>query len=176
MIFFTVGTERFAFDRLVQMADLVQGTLKEEEVFVQLGESRIIPKQCAWSRFLSFDELVRKIKEARIVVAHAGVGILLLCARFGKVPISLPREKRFREHVDDHQLELAKKMAHLGYLCLVKEAGEILPLIQSYDERIQPSSRASFEEPTLARTLSDYLTNNGFQETGSARSRERTSG
>lgn len=175
MIFFTVGTERFAFDRLIQMADVVQEALKREEVFVQLGESRVVPKQCAWSRFLSYDELVRKLKEARIVVTHAGVGILLLCTRFEKVPIALPREKHFREHVDDHQVELAKKMAHLGYLLLAKEAREILPLIQRYDERERPLSSVSWGDPPLAKTLSDYLTNNGFQGSGGAAPRKVTS-
>ena len=160
MIFFTVGTERFPFDRLIRVADTVQEKLKNEEVFVQLGSSTVIPEKCAWARLLSFQEISTRLAEARIVVTHAGVGMFLLCARLGKIPVMVPREKDFGEHVDDHQMELAQKMSELGYVLLARSPQEILSLILNYEKRdLNPHHNVS--TPSLAHSLLKYLGENG---------------
>ncbi len=157
MIFFAVGTERFPFDRLIRTADAVQEQLKDEPVFVQLGPSGVIPQKCSWARLLSHSELVDRLREARMVVTHAGVGMLLLCVRLGKIPIMLPRQKRFGEHVDDHQIELAMKMAQLGYILLAEHPEEIAPLLLNHHDRSPAPPMASSPVPELATALLAYL-------------------
>ncbi len=157
MIFFSVGTERFPFDRLVRAADSVQESLKEEPVFVQLGQSSWVPHYCKWTAFLSYKELVERIVQARIVVMHAGVGSLLLCVQHGKIPIMIPRRKQFGEHVDDHQVELAMKMAERGYLLLAEEPKDILPLILEYEKRKPARPAVSSSSLRLSGALVQYL-------------------
>ena len=41
MIFFTVGTEQFPFQRMIDAADLVAQALPDEEVFIQIADNII---------------------------------------------------------------------------------------------------------------------------------------
>jgi len=50
------------------------------------------------------------------VVGHAGAGFVTSCLREGRRPLVLPRLGRYAEHVDDHQRQLAAKLAQLGLL------------------------------------------------------------
>ena len=125
MIFVTVGTERFPFDRLVRSVDQAAEQLKGERVFMQLGAGQYLPRHCSWKRFLSFEEMLDCIREARLVVAHAGAGTILTCLKEGKKPLVMPRRCNQREHVDDHQLTLSRRMAELGYVWLAENSEEI---------------------------------------------------
>jgi len=164
MIFVSVGTERFPFDRLIRSADHLASQVNGEPVFVQLGHSTYLPRACQWTRFLSYQDLVEQIRRARIVITHAGAGSSLLCLQSGKVPIVVPRRKRFGEHVDDHQVELATRMAQLGSALLAERPEELLSLIQDAKTRqvtlrpLQPGT------PSLATALSEYLAQDGRQE------------
>lgn len=113
VIFVTVGTERFPFDRLIHAVDdlVRQGLLTD--VHCQIGASRYKPIHCSWKAFLSFEKLVWHIQESELVIAHGGAGVVALCLKFGKIPILVPRQKRFGEHVDDHQVEFALHMERL---------------------------------------------------------------
>ena len=71
MIFVTVGTNEARFDRLLAAVDeLPDGT----DLFVQHGPSSIRPAGATCADYLSFDEMVEKMRQARAVVTHAGVG------------------------------------------------------------------------------------------------------
>ncbi len=156
MIFFTVGTERFPFDRLMEMADKVH-EVSGEAVKVQFGESRVIPQKCDSLKSLPYLEFVQSLTSARIIVTHAGVGAIVSCARLGKVPIVMPRRKEFGEHVDDHQVELAVKMNELGYVLLAETGKDILRLIQNYNNEPVVQRRQQSALPGLAGSLSAYL-------------------
>jgi UDP-N-acetylglucosamine transferase subunit ALG13 len=54
-----------------------------------------------------------------VVISHGGVGSLLACLDQGKVPFVLPRESRFQEHVDDHQVAFSKFAAARGVAVLM---------------------------------------------------------
>lgn len=156
MIFVTVGTERFPFDRLVRAVDDIAGRLREEPVFVQLGESRYLPQRCPWSRYLPYPEISRRIEEARIVVTHGGAGSVLLCLQHRKVPVVLPRRRLFGEHVNDHQVGFTGRMAELGHILLAREMEELEPLIL----RDAPAGRPALPEmkgPRLVDALEGYL-------------------
>jgi len=163
MIFVSVGIERFPFDRLVRAVDQAAGQLEGEPIFIQLGCGTYLPTRCAWTRFLPYQELVTQIEQARVVVSHAGAGSLLLCARCGKVPVVLPRRKRFHEHVDDHQLEWAAHMARLGYLLLAEHPEEIVALIVDYGERRAALPGCSPAQASLADFLAASLAADGAQ-------------
>ena len=47
-------------------------------------------------------------EKARVIVTHGGAGTILTLSNFNKKIIVVPRLKKFNEHVDDHQLELAE--------------------------------------------------------------------
>lgn len=155
-IFVTVGFESFPFDRLVRAVETgVERGQIEGDVFIQRGDSRFPGGRCPSSRFLKFDEVTSRIRWADIVVSHAGVGAAFLCLKTGKVPILFPRRARFGEHVDDHQVLFARKMAAQGRALVADDEEDLLYKIRHYAALVG-------REPAAGRTpdfqaLSDYL-------------------
>lgn len=156
MIFVTVGTERFPFDRLIRAVDALQDVLGDEPVFMQIGSSVYAPS-CPHERLLSYEEFRKKIHEARIVVSHAGAGTLLMCATLGKVPIMMARKRCFGEHVDDHQQMLAERMAERGLILHVDSPESLQECIVRYDGHCLARSSSNLTEPTLAHHLKELL-------------------
>jgi UDP-N-acetylglucosamine transferase subunit ALG13 len=58
---------------------------------------------------------------ARIVVAHAAAGTVIIALRHGKPLIVAPRLQRYGEVLDDHQLQLAAALAATGQAITVTE-------------------------------------------------------
>ncbi len=110
MIFFTLGTQKFQMNRLVQAADDLAKKL-DEEIFVQTGHSGYTPVNCGHTQFMNEADYNNRIKNCRILVTHAGVGTIISGLTAGKPVIVVPRLKKFNEHVDDHQLQIAEAFA-----------------------------------------------------------------
>ena len=132
MIFIILGSTHFIFDRLPKEVDSLVGNKKiSDSVFIQLGSCKYEPIHCKWKRFLSFDEMFKKIEKAKLVIAHAGAGTALLCLQLGKRPILVPRKKQIKEAVDDHQIIFAEKMEKLGYADVVFDMSDLENLIHT---------------------------------------------
>ena len=122
MILVTTGTNEQPFDRLVRAAaELAEG----EDAFVQYGASREPHGAGEWVDFLAFDELAERMREARVVVCHAGVGSIMLARRCGHRPVVMPRRLELGEAVDDHQLQLARRLHQAGLVTLVEDEREL---------------------------------------------------
>ncbi len=118
MIFISVGTHEAPFDRLLRAV----GELRiDEQIVIQHGPSRVRRGDAVETDYLSFDEVVGYIQEARAVVMHAGVGSMMIALANGKRPIVMARLHRFGEHVDDHQLELAGRLEANGLVTVVED-------------------------------------------------------
>lgn len=131
MIFVTVGTNEARFDRLLAaLDDLPDGT----DLFVQHGPSPLRPAGAACAGYLSFDEMVEKMRQARAVVTHAGVGSVLTALLNGTRPIVVPRLQRFGEAVDDHQLHFGRRAESAGLVTLVEDTGDLPAAIARHQE------------------------------------------
>lgn len=135
MIFVTVGTHEQPFNRLVQCIDELKGAgVIEEEVILQTGFSTYEPKYCTWSKLFPYQEMVRNVAEARIVVTHGGPSSFIMPLQVGKVPIVVPRKKQFDEHVNDHQVDFAKQVAERqGNIIVVEDISDLKRVILNYD-------------------------------------------
>ncbi len=118
MILVTVGTNETPFDRLLLA---VQEVGPDEELVVQYGSCSVRPSPATLHEEVLYDGLVELMREARAVVAHAGVGIVLTALANGKRPIVMPRLKRLGEAVDDHQLHFGRRLAERGLVTLVED-------------------------------------------------------
>jgi len=155
-IFVAFGFESFPFDRLVRAIERgVEEKVIEGEVVIQNGDSRAPRIPCRHCRFMKFDEVLARMREADIVVGHAGVGTAFLCLDMGKVPVLFPRLARFGEHVDDHQVRFARKLAAQGKALTAESEKDLLYLIGHYSEIVDgnPGSRPEAGGPALR----DYL-------------------
>ena len=123
MIVVTVGTNEAPFDRLLQAFDVERPT---EELLVQHGPSHVRPTGASCVDFLSYDELVDAMRRARVVVMHAGVGSIMTALANGKRPVVVPRLRRFGEAVDDHQLDLGRRLHESGFVIFVESPEDVL--------------------------------------------------
>ena len=157
MIYVTVGTERFPFDRLIRAVDTLGDVLKGEDVFIQTGTGTFTPS-FPHAPFIPFDEACDKIREARIVISHAGAGTLLMCANLGKVPIMMTRKRSFGEHIDDHQQMFANRMVERGRILLIDKAEELKESVLNYEALCRSLPQGShLKEASLAQHLKEAL-------------------
>ena len=59
-------------------------------------------------------EIEQAMREADVVIAHAGTGTALTSLRMGKRPILVPRDSTFGQHIDDHQFQTASLLDNMG--------------------------------------------------------------
>ena len=110
----TVGTTEWTFRRLFEQ--LVRVIPPDCDVVWQTGATDVSDLGLSGVRFLPSRVLERAVKDADLVIAHAGIGAAVLALDAGKVPILVPRLKAFGEAVDDHQVDVARELARRG-LC-----------------------------------------------------------
>jgi UDP-N-acetylglucosamine transferase subunit ALG13 len=115
LLLVTVGTDHHPFDRLVRWVDawLAAGP-RGLGCLVQTGTSAPPSGPAAWQAYLEFDALQAAMAEAAAVVCHGGPGTILGARHLGAVPIVVPRQSRLGEHVDDHQVAFARRLAAAG--------------------------------------------------------------
>ena len=150
MIFVTVGGMR-PFERLVIAMDRLAGEL-DEEVIVQLGSTDYEPENCNHFRFMAADEMEELYGRARVVVCHAGIGSILTALKHSKPLVLVPRMKRYGEHIDDHQLEIAREMESRG-MTVVYDISNL----QSAVQNVSVSSVQFKSETNLVLRLKAYL-------------------
>lgn len=122
MIFLTVGTQ-FPFDRLVKSVDQAfDGRLINEEIFAQIGETSYKPLNFESVVSLEKNVFDKRLREASSVISHAGMGTITMALKNHKPLLVMPRLKRYREHVNDHQVATAKKFEELGHILAVYDA------------------------------------------------------
>jgi UDP-N-acetylglucosamine transferase subunit ALG13 len=122
VIFATVGSHpTYRFERFLTALE----ALPEGELVVQHGPGRPPANATDARPWMTFAEIVDHMERAEHVVSHAGAGTILCAARAGQVPIVFPRLRRFDETVDDHQLELARRLAEDGRVVVVESAAEL---------------------------------------------------
>ena len=114
MIYVTLGTMFLDFRRLVDAVDDI-ASISDEQVVVQLGMSPCRPQHCAWFDFLPREEVLEIQRHARVIVGHAGIGTALDAMSVGRPFVIVPRLKRFNEHMNDHQIEIADAIERRGW-------------------------------------------------------------
>ncbi len=136
MIFVTVGTHEQQFDRLIKEVDRLRRNEDiAEDVIAQIGFSTYEPESCQWSRLFPYEKMCEYVAEARIVITHGGPSSFLAPLQIGKVPIVVPRQKRFGEHVNDHQVEFCRAVKErMGNIILVEDVRRLPNVIDRYEE------------------------------------------
>jgi UDP-N-acetylglucosamine transferase subunit ALG13 len=128
MIVVTVGTHEQPFDRLLEA---VVALGDSEPLLVQYGTCTITAGPGEWVDFVSFDELAERAANARVFICHAGVGSIVLARRCGHRPIVMARHPELGEHVDEHQLELSRRLHKAGLVTVVENTDELVSAVRA---------------------------------------------
>ncbi len=117
MIFVTVGSRNYPFDRLFKKLDeLYESGLLKDEMFAQVGTSTYTPKHYRYRDFVSPEEFSEMIEAADIVVTHGASGSIMKALNAGKKVIAVARLERYGEHINDHQIQNNEAFSSNGYV------------------------------------------------------------
>lgn len=109
----TLGTFRgYGFRRLV--GRLLEVLPPRVEVLWQTGDTDTTDLAVEGHYAIPDRDLTQAMREADVVVAHAGVGTALAALEVGKCPVLVPRRLAHGEHVDDHQTQIARELGARG--------------------------------------------------------------
>ncbi len=108
-IFVTLGTIKpYRFDRAV---DAILRILEpSDEVIWQLGSTTRSDLPGTIFDAMSPGDMQAAINAADVVITHAGVGTVMELLDKGICPVIVVRNRRYDEHVDDHQVQIAAEL------------------------------------------------------------------
>jgi len=106
----TLGTiEGYPFLSLVQR--LLTLLPPDAEVLWQTGDTDVTGFPIDGLVVMPHSALAAAMRDADLVVAHAGIGSALSALQAGRLPLLVPRRRSRQEHVDDHQIQIARELA-----------------------------------------------------------------
>ena len=110
MIFVTLGSQKFQFNRLlIEIDRLIEEKYITDKVFSQIGYSDYKPNHYDYKEFLDRDEFSNIMDQSDIVITHGGTGAIIGAVKKEKKVIAVPRLSQYGEHVDDHQLQIVSQ-------------------------------------------------------------------
>ena len=119
MIFVTVGSRNYPFDRLFKKLDeLYEKGELTEPMFAQTGTSAYKPKHYEYKDFITQDEFLEKVKESDIVVSHGASGSIMKALNEGKKVIAVTRLEKYGEHINEHQIQNNEAFSSNNYVLM----------------------------------------------------------
>ena len=156
MIFITLGSQKFQFDRLLRKVDeLIENGMINEQVFAQTGHSTYVPKHFKTEAFMDRDAFAATMEKADTVITHAGTGAIIGAVKKGKKTIAVPRLAKFGEHVDDHQLQIVEQFTEMDML---EPCWDTEDLAQAYSTAMEKTYTPYVSNThTIIADIEDYL-------------------
>jgi UDP-N-acetylglucosamine transferase subunit ALG13 len=127
VIIVTVGMQ-LGFDRLIEAMDRLAPALGMP-VIAQTGKGRYQPRNMQARVKIAPAEFEAMMGEARLIVAHAGIGTVLTAARCAKPILLMPRRADLNEHRNDHQIATVGKLAGRPGILVAMDESELAPRI-----------------------------------------------
>lgn len=143
MIFVTVGSRNYPFNRLFKKLDeLYEKGVLTDSMFAQIGTSTYKPKYYEYKDFISQEEFLEKVKEADIIVSHGASGSIMKALNSGKKVIAVTRLEKYGEHINDHQIQNNEAFAINNYVLMadleLENLGECFQKINEGTDRLVP--------------------------------------
>lgn len=153
MIFVTIGTQ-IPFDRLIEMLDRIAPEL-DEEIYAQALRGKYKPKHLKLVDFIEPDEFEKVFVQARLIVAHAGMGTILSSMRKAKPLIIFPRIASLGEHRNEHQSATALMIKENKYAYVATNEKELRELLHM---DLRPLKKiGEFASESLVKSLKDFI-------------------
>lgn len=151
MIFITLGSQKFQMNRLLISLDkLKEKKLINDTLYAQTGFSDYKPKNFEYRNFLNKNEFQNKMVNSDLVICHGGTGAIVGALKLGKKVIAVPREKKFNEHVDNHQFEIVNTFVKLNLVMTVGNLDDLAFTIEKIKfaemENFQSTNKIMIDE------------------------------
>lgn len=132
MIFVTIGTQKQNFERLFNYINDINTT---EKIIIQKGKSKYkFNDNIVTYDFLPYDQMEKYFKEARVIITHGGAGTIFKALSMKKKIIVVPRLAKYKEHINDHQLEFSKYLKKKNYCFIIETKEEFEDALNKIDK------------------------------------------
>lgn len=117
MILVTLGTQDKSFKRLLDKIEkeINEGKIKEK-IIVQAGYTDFNSNNMIIKKLIPMDEFDELIEKCDILITHGGVGSIITGLKKNKKVIAVARLKKYKEHTNDHQLQIIDNFTKAGYI------------------------------------------------------------
>jgi UDP-N-acetylglucosamine transferase subunit ALG13 len=149
MIFVTVGSSDYAFERLVKKMDSLVNKI-DDEVIMQIGNTKYNPINSKVFNFLDDKEMSELYKKADIIIAHDGAGTLLMTLTLNKPTIVVPRLKKYNECAYKNKFDLAETLKERNRVIVVYD-------IEKLEDSIKEIKSLNCREFTQNKKLISFL-------------------
>lgn len=161
MILVTVGAQ-MPFDRMTRAIDAWATLRERDDVFAQIGTTDFVPKHIEWTPFLNPQQFKEKVAQAKIMVAHAGMGSILSALQAGKPILVMPRRGDLRETRNDHQMATAKRFLELGSVEVAFDEQELFTKLDSIDSMTSSKTISPWASDELIAGIQTFMTVSGL--------------
>lgn len=163
MIFVTVGSRSYPFDRLFQKLDnLYENGILSDDMFAQIGTSSYKPKYYTYKDFITPEEFEQKILVADIVVSHGASGSIMKALNAGKKVIAVTRLEKYGEHINDHQIQNNEAFSENGYVLMpdleLNDLGECFKKI--YEDRDNLRTWKNQDPMAIVKMIDQFIREN----------------
>lgn len=128
MILVTLGTQDKKFYRLLEAIDkLIESGYIRDKVIVQAGySSDYKSNNMEIFDLIPMDDFNELIKKCKILITHGGVGSITAGLKNEKKVIAIARLKSYKEHTNDHQLQIVNNFSNNGYIIKIDDPEELI--------------------------------------------------
>lgn len=138
MVLVLVGTQKQDFSRIFNEIEKSE-LLENEKIIAQSGYTKYDSKKIEMIPFMKREKLVELIKEADYIICHGGVGTIFDSLYEKKKILAVPRLEKYKEHINDHQIEVCRKLSEEGYILYFLDG-------ENFDEKIKLLKNSDFKE------------------------------
>ncbi len=139
--FITFGNVHKKFPRMAQLV-IDNHNLLPKPIVIQAGPNIEQFENFNYKvfKYCEINEFNEYISNSSLIISHAGVGAVSTSIRYMKKPVIIPREKRYDEHINDHQLHFVEHFINTGIFFAIKNEYELMEIIKSGNYLQKPMS------------------------------------
>ena len=158
MIFVILGTQDKQFPRILKSLEKeIKNKNIKEHVIVQAGCTKYKSKYMEIYDYLDMKSFNNYINDADYIITHGGVGSILDSIKKNKKVLVVPREQKYDEHENDHQIQITERFAKMGYILPCMNTKYISLKIQELKE-FKPKKFVS-NNKKLINKIEEYIDN-----------------
>lgn len=159
MILVTLGTQDKPFVRLL---DIIQKQIDlgniNDKVVVQAGCTLYKSFDMEIMDLIDRDKFQELISKCDLLITHGGVGSIITGLKYNKKVIAVPRLEKYKEHVNDHQLEIVEKFSDASYILALYENDDLSKVLNKVKE-FKPNKYKSNTQ-NMIKLIEKYIDEN----------------
>ena len=156
MILVTLGTQDKSFKRLLEAIDkqVELGNIKDK-IVVQAGCTKYESKNMEIFDLIPMEKFDDLIKSCDLLITHGGVGSIITGLKNNKTVIAAARLEKYKEHTNDHQLQIIENFSNDGYILSLDNFDELDKILEKA-KKFKPKKYVSNTDKMI-KIIEDFI-------------------